>query len=245
MRNCLDKLKNFNFCESLENFWYKLFSLNPIEKKEPDPVKRLKNSIRVTSKCRFNAAVRLEHQSRFSFFVTTIISLGLILIPLLQFSGISLAFNSSVLSSMQIFLAVSVLVFSVIIGTARYDVCSAMLTECGNKLKRLIRSIDKYMEGDDNKFPTNKLEEFQDEYSKIVEKTENHIRSDYYFAMLEMRKDYNYTGIPRVKLFITAWMQRFFTYTIPCFLLVFEIIFISDMLKITSITTPFFNSLPK
>ena len=242
MSNCLQKIRNFEICEAIKNLYDRIFSLQPIEKKVDDPVKRFKNSLRVTSKCRFNAAVRLEHQSRFSFFVTTIISLGLILIPLLQFSGINLAFNNQVLSSMQIFLAVSVLVFSVIIGTARYEVRSTMLTECGNKLKQLIRSIDKYMEGDANNFPKDKLEAFQDEYAKIVEKTENHIRSDYYFAMLEMRKDYNYTGIPRLRIFFIAWAQRLFNYTIPTFLLVFEIVFISDMLSITDILTPVFSN---
>lgn len=143
---------------------------------------------------------------------------------------------------MQIFLAVSVLVFSVIIGTARYDVRSEMLTECGNKLKQLIRSIDKHITGDENKFPEERLAQFQDEYAKIVEKTENHIRSDYYLAMLEMRKDYNHSGIPRIGLFLTAWLQRLAIYIIPALLLFFELIFITDMLKITNLLAPFLKN---
>lgn len=195
----------------------------------------------MTAKCRFNAAVRLEHQSKFSFFVTTIISLGLILIPLLQSTGIDLAFSDKVLSSMQIFLAVSVLVFSVIIGTSRFDVRSQMLTECGNKLKQLVRSIDKHFSGEDSNFPIEDLKKYQTKYAEIVEKTENHIRSDYYFAMLEMRKDYKYTGLPRFKIYLTAWIQRIWIYLIPVLLLLFEICFITDMLKITKIISPYFN----
>ena len=70
-----------------------IFRLSPIETKEEDVAKKLLNSMRVTSACRFNASNRLEWQGKMSFVLTTILSLGLILIPLLQNSGVELRFE--------------------------------------------------------------------------------------------------------------------------------------------------------
>lgn len=61
----------------------------------------------------------------------------------MQNSGISLAFESNVLNMMSIFLAVSVLVYSVVIGTAKYEVRAEGLTQCGDKLKELNRELNR------------------------------------------------------------------------------------------------------
>jgi len=105
-------------------------------------------SIRATAKCRFNAAERLKRQGKFAFFTTTILSLGLIFIPLMQNSGIKLAFSTNVLNTMSIFLAVAVLVYSVVIGTARYEARADKLTQCGDNLKDLSRELDSLKESD-------------------------------------------------------------------------------------------------
>ena len=96
----------------------------------------------------------------------------------MQTSGVKLAFESNVLSMMQIFLAVAVLVYFVVIGTARYEVRAETLTECGDKLKELIRAIDKDRKVNE-KFSDVDLTTYQDRYSDIVTDTENHSRSDY------------------------------------------------------------------
>ena len=44
---------------------------------------------------------------------------------------------------MSIFLAVSVLVYSVVIGTAKYEVRAEGLTQCGDKLKELNRELNR------------------------------------------------------------------------------------------------------
>ena len=64
-----------------------LFSIQLEEKEENDPAKKLLNSMRLTAKCRFNASVRLIRISKYSFLTTTILSLGLIFIPLYQYSS--------------------------------------------------------------------------------------------------------------------------------------------------------------
>ena len=64
-------------------------------------------------------------------------------IPLIKNAGVPHAFQANILNMMQIFLGVAVLVYSVVIGTARYDMRAEQLTECGDKLKELIHSLKK------------------------------------------------------------------------------------------------------
>lgn len=116
-----------------------LFCLGERERPVKDAAEKLQMSMRTTAKCRYNASVRLQHQGKFAFFTTTVLSLGLVFIPLMQNAGVPLAFESNVLNMMQIFLGVSVLVYSVVIGTARYEIRSTQLNECGDKIKELIR----------------------------------------------------------------------------------------------------------
>lgn len=211
------------------------------ERVAKDAAEKLQMSMRTTAKCRYNASVRLRHQGKFSFFTTTVLSLGLVFIPLMQNSGVSLTFQANVLNMMQIFLAVAVLVYSVVIGTARYDMRAEQLTECGDKLKELIRSLDKEREAGVGTIVPEKLTEFQKHYSDIVTDVENHERNDYRFATLEMVNDYFVTGFPRFKLYWEAQIVRTFGYILPVLLMLMEVVFITDMMGATEIMTPYLN----
>ena len=169
-----------------------------------DAADKLQMSMRTTAKCRYNASVRLQHQGKFSCFTTTVLSLGLVFIPLMQNAGVPLAFKANVLNMMQIFLGVAVLVYSVVIGTARYDMRAEQLTECGDKLKELIRSLDKEREAGKGLASADRLADFQRHYSDIATDVENHERNDYRFASLEMVNDYFITGLPRLKLYVVV-----------------------------------------
>ncbi|MBL4898866.1 MAG: SLATT domain-containing protein [Colwellia sp.] len=226
--------------KKLQEIWSWIFCLGEKEKPVKDSAEKLQNSMRVTAKCRYNAAVRLQRQGKFAFFTTTALSLGLIFVPLMQTSGVKLAFEPNVLNMMQIFLAVSVLVYSVVIGTARYDVRAETLTECGDKLKELIRSIDKHRETNE-KFSETNLTNYHERYSDIVTDTENHIRSDYGLAVLEMEKDYFYTGLIRLKLWVTSHLHRLIPYILPVVLLSAEVTFITDMVGASSVLPKYLN----
>lgn len=228
--------------DTLKMFWRWSLCLNERERAVKDAAEKLQMSMRTTAKCRYNAAVRLQHQSKYAFFTTTFLSLGLVFIPLIQNAGVSLAFKPNVLNMMQIFLGVAVLVYSVVIGTARYEIRSTQLTECGDRLKELIRELDKEREESaDGKISTEVLAEFQTRYSDIVTDVENHNRNDYRFATLEMVRDYFITGIPRLKLYVEANLVRGFGFVLPSILIAIELIFITDMMGATSILTKYLN----
>ena len=228
--------------DTAKKLWRWSLCLNERERTVNDAAEKLQMSMRTTAKCRYNAAVRLQHQSKYAFFTTTFLSLGLVFIPLIQNAGVTLAFKPNVLNMMQIFLGVAVLVYSVVMGTARYEIRSTQFTECGDKLKGLIRELDKEREKSvDGKISTEVLEEFQTRYSDIVTDVENHNRNDYRFATLEMVRDYFITGIPRIKLYAKANLVRGFGFILPSILIAIELIFITDMMGATSILTRYLN----
>lgn len=220
--------------------WNWLFSRQEKERPVKDAAEKLQMSMRVTAKCRYNAAVRLQRQGKFAFFTTTVLSLGLIFIPLMQNAGVPLAYKSNVLNMMQIFLAVAVLVYSVVIGTARYESRAENLTECGDKLKVLIRTLDKDRETK-GRFSDEDLAKLQERYSDIATDTENHTRSDYRLAMLEMNRDYLVTGVPRSFEYLLAYADRFSDYIVPILMIAFEILFITDMIGVTNALAPYVN----
>ncbi len=226
----------------MQRFVNWLLCLGERERPVKDAAEKLQMSMRTTAKCRYNASVRLQHQGKFAFFTTTVLSLGLVFIPLMQNSGVPLAFEANVLNMMQIFLGVSVLVYSVVIGTARYEVRSIQLNECGDKLKELIRELDKERESNSpNMIPSEKLSEFQKRYSDIVTDVENHVRNDYRFATLDMVHDYYIRGLPRIKLLVEAHSLRASNYIVPGMLMLMEVFFISDMIGATAIFTDYLN----
>lgn len=233
--------KPMNEKNRFENFLDWFLSRGERERGVKDAAEKLQMSMRTTAKCRYNASVRLQHQGKFSFFTTTVLSLGLVFIPLIQNANVQLAFQANVLNMMQIFLGVAVLVYSVVIGTARYEVRATQLNECGDKLKELIRELDKEREANSEAIQPLKLAELQKRYSDIVTDVENHNRNDYRFATLEMVRDYFVSGLPRIKLYLEAQFIRAFGFVLPVILMLMEVAFIADMMGATEIFTPYLN----
>ncbi|MGR6838080.1 SLATT domain-containing protein [Aliivibrio wodanis] len=215
--------------------WF--FSMQPLEAQEKEPAKKLLKSIRVTSKCRFNAADRLKGVSSYSFLTTTFLSLGLIFIPLYQSSGLPLPYSNSVLSIIQIFLAVAVLVYSVVNGTAKYELRAESLDECGIQLKELIRKLRRDINELEMGGISVDLEKYHADYHVISTEPENHRRADYLFTILESRSDFDLTGIIRVFTLGKAYLLYSLPYIIPTLMILFEIAFIADILGVTEIFT--------
>ncbi len=234
MCSLADKFKN-----AIISSWRWLFSLNPIEKDVTDPIQKLLNGMRITSKCRYNASVRLKRQSQFSFFATTLLSLGLILIPLLQNSDIQLAFPPKVLNMLQIFLAVAVLVYSVINATARYETRAEALNECGDKIKDLIRNLRREVADSKTSGVAVNLQHYNQRYDDVSTDAENHSRVDFTMASLEMKNDYNYTGLLRLYMYGKSGFLYAALFVVPTAMLIAEVIFVLDMLAVTKVFTPF------
>ncbi|WP_417699620.1 SLATT domain-containing protein [Pseudoalteromonas lipolytica] len=219
--------------------WF--LSLQEEEANEEEPAKKLLNSMRITAKCRFNASVRLTRVSNYSFLTTTILSLGLIFIPLYQNSGLPIRFSDSVLSMLQIFLAVAVLVYSVVNATAKYDLRAAVLDNCGVSIKELIRKLRTEISESKSSGVSIDLEWYHKEYHSISTEPENHSRVDHLFAVLDSPSDFKITGIKRVYLYAKSYLMYCIPYVIPSSMMLFEVVFIMDMLGITTVYEGIFN----
>ncbi|MDE8034761.1 SLATT domain-containing protein [Actinobacillus equuli subsp. equuli] len=225
-------------CSCIKEKWRWLWSLDPIDKEGDcnDPVKRFLTGAKVTSVCRFNASLRIALVSKISFLTTTLFSLGLILIPLLQMILKNSVFSEQTLSVVQIFLAVSVLVYSTIISTAKYDVRAKELDKCGIDIKSIIRDI----RAEPNKDNIS-LEKYSNKYDEIIKNCENHSRSDYKKAQLYLVEYFNITGIKRLYFRLNILFNELIPYIAPFILVGLEISFLLDMIGITKIFVTYFK----
>lgn len=212
-----------------------VFSLHPRDNILTSEADKFLLSMKATAKTRYNASIRLKYLGKFTFLTTTFLSLGLIFIPLLQNSGVKLALEVGVINSMQLFIAVSVLVYSVIQGTARYELRSEQFNECGDNLKELIREFGRDREAAGNNLTKDELARFEQRYSDITTDVENHTRGDYRLVTLAMKRDYRITGIPRIVEWMLARGEQLIPYTFPLSLIILEALFITDILGVTKV----------
>lgn len=182
----------------------------------------------------------MQELGKFSFITIIVLSLGLVFIPLMQNANIKLEISNNVINMMQVFIAVAVLVYSIIISTARYDLRAETLRECGDKLKELIRDLSK--EAEFEEITKDKLTTYQIRYTDITTDTENHENIDYKIAMIDMNNDFFITGLPRLYLKIEIFYKNLVTKIIPILLILFEIFFITDMFGVTKIFTTYLQT---
>ena len=217
-----------------------------------DDVNRLSDDflrmMRITVNSRFEAAKRLKRAAFVSFLTTVFASLGLILIPLIDIAGINKVFEPLVLTVFQIFLAVSVLVYSSVVGAANYQVRSKGFLECADKIKTLI---------DDFKFDRVNgsdcdIRNYNSKYRNLLHGSENHEEIDYIYAL----NDYNSKENSRMNKkdgFCSIFINNFNNfnifdrrvylkvlhflsmYGIAFILIIMEVIFVFDMLGISEI----------
>ena len=148
------------------------FNFAPTDILMHTPRDRLIASMKTTAVSRYNASNRLAWQGKFTFAVSTLFSLGLIFVPLMQLAKAPLKLSGDVLGAIQIFLAVAILVYSIVIGTARYELRSEQLNDCGDKIKDLIRELRVAPQEPDKEVDL--LREAQRRYAAITSDVENH-----------------------------------------------------------------------
>jgi len=197
-------------------------------------------SMKTTAINRYNASNRLAWQSKVTFLVSTLFSLGLIFIPLMQLAKAPLKLNGEILNAIQIFLAVAILVYSVKTGTSRFELRSEQLNDCGDKIKSLIRELRTIPPTDDNA-ETELLKNIQKKYEAIIADVENHERSDYILTILRSPDIFS-LEIPGT---IYHWVKYFFLSIIPylpaIIFVTIEITLITDMFGATRIFLPFLS----
>ncbi|MGL5079132.1 MAG: SLATT domain-containing protein [Waterburya sp.] len=215
-------------------------SLSPSDVECKTQRTKLIASMKTTAVNRYNASNRLIWQSKVTFSVSTLFSLGLIFVPLMQLAKAPLAMNGDVLSAIQIFLAVAILVYSIITGTARFEIRSEQLNDCGDKIKSLIRELRIAPENEEKE--ASLLRDFQKQYEKIIADVENHDRSDYLLTIVRSPDLFILSFPGRVFWWLKYCCSSLVSYLPALALVVIEILLITDMFGITKIFSPYLNT---
>lgn len=176
----------------------------------------LYKKIDATSKTRFHSSRRLKQHSKWSTYVVVIISLGLILISLMQAYGLGNNIESSLVGLIQAFSAIAVLVYSLLIEKNDYSSLSEKMYSCASQLGELKQKVYPHL---DNKFDQKIYIEYRDEYHSILKLFETHsmndFRGDYFRAKLEMPENYEIKGLDwwilKLKIY-SAYCINFMSY---------------------------------
>ncbi|TNI49217.1 SLATT domain-containing protein [Aeromonas veronii] len=149
-----------------------------------------------TSKTRFNASRRLKLHSKFSAYIIVFISLGLILVTLMQAYSLGSNINNKIVGLFQAFSSIAVLVYSLLIDRNNYSSTSEKMYSCAAQLGELKQEVRPYL--DEKSHNEQKYLEFKNKYHQLLKLYETHsnndFRGDYYRAKLEMPEDYEIKG---------------------------------------------------
>jgi hypothetical protein len=163
--------------------------------KKEDSFINLYKKIDATSKTRFNASRRLRLHSKFTTFTVVIISLGLILVSLMQAFDLGNNIESKLVGLMQVFSAVAVLVYSLLTDKNDYSNLSEKMYSCASQLGELKQKVHPDLDGAHDQA---KYDVFLDDYHKVLKLYETHaindFRGDYFRAKLEMPENYEVKG---------------------------------------------------
>ena len=207
---------------------------------------KLLRTMQLTVDSRFEAGKRLKRLSKVGFITTTIISLGLILIPLLTVAGHNAVFSQFTLTSFQIFLAICVLVYSVATSTAKYELRSKDFYQCADEIKGICQKYqhEKIVCGQMGK--NIDVLSFEKLYRDALSGTESHEDIDYIRAN-KIRKEKNAKNkfMEIFDSFLESNARHlkerlisfFMNYSASFFLCIIELLFVSDMLGLTSVLT--------
>ena len=167
--------------------------------------KELHRKVDKVSRLRYNAADRLKRHQQFSQWITTLLSVILIIVPLLQALKVKTNVSDQFLNAIQVFLAVLILAYSLLLGIENYSSRSEKMHTCGLELSSLAREIYPYLEIENEALLGILLyrlsrkprrtendsflyKRFSEKYQSILEKYENHSQIDNNLYDLEIRR---------------------------------------------------------
>ncbi len=133
--------------------------------KKEDSFENLYKKIDATSKTRFHASRRLKLHSKLSTHTVVIISLGLILISLLQAYDLGSNIDSKVVALVQVFSAIAVLVYSLLIERNDYSNLSEKMYSCAAKLGELKQRVYPHL---GQQFKKDVYDDLREDYHSIL-----------------------------------------------------------------------------
>ncbi len=173
--------------------------------------------VEITCKARYHAARRLSAHGWFSQWTLALLAVGQIVISLVSALELKSGFRPDYVNFASIFFGVLVLAYSLLLGMANFSARAVKLHGCGLELGRLARHLV---------YLRNSGTDLQDEYDRaakmyydILDKHENHTRTDYLVAHYE---HYD-SAASKLKTWSRDWLEeRFRLFSVRIKLYVFH-----------------------
>ena len=158
----------------------------------------------ITCKARYHAARRLNSHNWFSQWTLALLAVGQITLSVAQAIRLPLHISENWFNLGSIFFGVLILAYSLLLGMSNFAARAVRIHECGLELGRLARKLYQAQRA-----PAVRLSEYNDlssRYYNILEKHENHTRTDYLVAHYEYYQARGYgtttESRTRFKLFV-------------------------------------------
>lgn len=148
---------------------------------------KLYGRVSKTAANRFNAERRLRRHDQASLWTISIFSLILILGSLLQALEFDLPISAKAVNLGQSFLAITILVISVILSKSNYLSRAERFHNCGLELMELALRLERIEKADGT---IQKYNAFAAEYAEILKRYENHANIDFMFMKLQKPQHY-------------------------------------------------------
>lgn len=193
-------------------------------------------AIRTSARSRTHAGLRLQRQGRAWLATLIALSLGLILIPLLQNAGVRLSLAPNVLNLLQIFLGVSVLVCVVLVASANHALRARVLLECGDRLRELGREFEKVCEDvGPGAISSHILDEFRLRHADTLRNLESPSRNDQRLAVLDMPTEHRLGRGERTRLALRAQLTSVSGLALPLVIVALEAVFVAHALGMSQL----------
>jgi hypothetical protein len=137
----------------------------------------------LTCKARYHAARRLNTHNWFSQWTLALLAVGQTALSVAQAIPLQLRISEVWFNFGSIFFSVLILAYSLMLGMSNFSARAVRIHECGLALGRLVRNLYQIQRG--APVQQSEYQEFSKLYYDILEKYENHTRTDYLVAHYE------------------------------------------------------------
>ncbi|RUO59212.1 SLATT domain-containing protein [Pseudidiomarina marina] len=179
------------------------------------PFEELHDRIQKTANNRFNAHNRLKLHHSLSLWTITLLSIGLILVPLLETFDLDSGLRSGYSAFVQTFFAIVILVISIILNMTNFSVRAERFHQCGLILNALARRVHQKI---DENAGGIEYEKYVQDYDNALQRFDNHSRIDYLYTKSHMTNYYKnpwwFYGYTRIR--------RFSEYVFYLLIIIFE-----------------------
>lgn len=183
-----------------------------------NPFDELYRRISITARVRFVCSRRLAFSHNLSQWTIALASIGLIALSLMQITQLAIPLSRDALAVLQIFFAVVVLAFSLLIGYENLNVRADRMHRCGLELAKIFRALEPFRDGQAS---DRKYRDFCSRYDATLDKFDNHDAVDFTLFTFTRKSEYYpsfLAGVPGIGKLLFQLALTYMLYILVLFL---------------------------